>query len=288
MIERKFVKQEITKFQVEKYVESVIGKRAISKIRILKIPLGERITIYTAFPGLVVGKKGAKISELTEGLKKKYGLENPQIEIEEIKDPNLDAKVIAEMVAASLERFGINKFKQICHKAMTDVMNSGARGVEMLIGGKVPGERARSWRFYSGYLKKCGEISIRGVDTAYSESQTKTGTTGVVVKIMPPWTKLPDDITINKEIVMEEVKVIPEEPKKGKNKSKQPFSTSSKKVDQKESGEKKPREKKKKEEVKQEQPTENNPKPAQQSKSVSEANQNNDQNIAHVHDEEAK
>ena len=101
---------------------------------------------------------------------------------------------VAESIANSLERFGTARFKGIGHKAMTDIMNAGARGVEILISGKVPSSRAKTWRFYLGYLKKSGDVAVSGVDNAYASAKLKTGIVGVQVKIMPSSTKLPDDV----------------------------------------------------------------------------------------------
>ena len=89
---------------------------------------------------------------------------------------------------------------------MTEVMRSGALGIEIVISGKVPSSRAKSWRFYSGYLKKCGDIA-RGVKQSNVQAQLKTGIIGVKVKIMPPDIKLPDDIELidEKETKIEEI-----------------------------------------------------------------------------------
>ena len=74
-------------------------------------------------------------------------------------------------------------------------MNAGARGVEILISGKVPSSRAKTWRFYMGYLKKSGDVAVSGVHTAYAQAKLKTGIVGVQVRIMPSTTALPDDVT---------------------------------------------------------------------------------------------
>ena len=98
---------------------------------------------------------------------------------------------------------------------MTDVMNAGGLGIEIVISGKVPSARAKSWRFYQGYLKKCGDIAM-SVSKADLQAHLKTGVIGVKVSIMPPDLKLPDDIRIvdNAEIKMEEIKS--EQPKEDK------------------------------------------------------------------------
>ena len=81
----------------------------------------------------------------------------------EVEQVNLDANIVAERIASTLERFGAGRFKGIGHKVMEDVMNAGALGIEVLISGKVPSTRAKRWRFYTGYLKKCGDTAISGV-----------------------------------------------------------------------------------------------------------------------------
>jgi len=90
-------------------------------------------------------------------------------------------------------------------------MNAGALGVEILISGKIPSTRAKSWRFYQGYLKKSGDVAFIGVRKAYAAAQLKSGTIGVQVSIMPPTTKLPDHIQFIEEAKVEEVKAAKEE-----------------------------------------------------------------------------
>ncbi|MBD3361951.1 30S ribosomal protein S3, partial [Candidatus Woesearchaeota archaeon] len=133
--------------------------------------------------------------------------ENPQIEISEVENPNLDAQIVAERIASTLERFGLQKFKGIGHKTLNDVMNSGAMGIEIVISGKIPSSRAKSWRFYRGYLKKSGDIALSDVRTAHATALIKTGSVGIKVSIMPGDIKLPDNIKISKEIITEEGEV---------------------------------------------------------------------------------
>lgn len=194
MIERKFVAENLKEFQIEEHLRSILGKAGLSYIKLQRTPVGEKIIICSSRPGLVVGKSGSNITKLTQELKSKFNLENPQIELIEADQPWTDASIVAESIANSLERFGTNRFKGIGHKAMTDVMNSGARGVEILISGKVPSSRAKTWRFYMGYIKKSGDVAVSGIKTAYTVAKLKTGIIGIQVRIMPGYTKLPDDI----------------------------------------------------------------------------------------------
>lgn len=203
MNQRKIVSQKISEFEIQEFVASQLTGVGLSTTQLVPTPLGEKIVINASRPGLVVGRKGQSIKKLTTLLKKKFKLENPQIEINEVENINLDPQIVAERIANSLERFGLSRFKGVGHKTMSDVMDSGALGIEIIISGKVPSSRAKRWRFYQGYLKKCGQIAIDGVLKAYRVAQIKTGTVGIVVKIMPPDIHLPDSIKLEKEIVEE-------------------------------------------------------------------------------------
>jgi len=203
MIERKFVAQKIKEFQIQEFIEQNLKKVGHSHTKLVKTPLGEKIVIFASRPGLVVGRKGENIKKLTKVLKRKFNLENPQIEISEVENPNLDAQIVAEKIANSLERFGTQKFKGVGHKTMADVMGAGAMGIEIIISGKIPGARAKSWRFYQGYLKKCGNASLQ-VRKAIVQAQLKTGIVGVKVSIMPGDIILPDKFEVLKGVKEEE------------------------------------------------------------------------------------
>lgn len=209
MIERDFINQKTKEYYIKKFVKEKLNNVGISNIKLKKIPLGEKIIVFTNKPSLVVGSKGGNIKDLTRALKTEFKLENPQIEIGEVKDMFLDAQLVAEKVASSLERFGSARFKGVGHKIMTNVMNSGAYGVEIIISGKIPSARAKSWRFYMGYLKKCGDISVSGVRRAQASALLKSGIIGIKVAIMPPDVILPDRIEVLSEAV-QVVEAVPE------------------------------------------------------------------------------
>lgn len=199
MIERQFVTQKMKEFQIQEFITTSLKNIGHSHTKVQRTPLGEKIVIYASRPGLIVGRKGQNIKKLTLQLKKKFDLENPQIEIAEVESVFLDAQIVAEMIANSMERFGSQRFKGIGHKLMMDAMGAGALGIEILISGKLPSARAKSWRFYQGYLKKCGDIAIEGVRHATAAAQLKSGTIGIQVRIMPPTVKLPDDIELRSD-----------------------------------------------------------------------------------------
>jgi len=236
MIERKFVTEKIKEFRIQEYVRGSLKNAGLSHIKVQKTPLGEKIIVYTSRPGLVVGRKGQNIKQLTKVLKKEFELENPQIEISEVENIGLNASIMAENIATYLEKFGTKNFKGIGHKIMTRVMDSGALGVEIILSGKIPSSRAKSWRFYSGYLRKCGDVSIEGVHRAYAVAQLKSGIVGIKLAIMPPDIKLPDSIQLleEKEEVIEEVK---EDAQEGEEQKKETKKKSEKKKEAKKESE---------------------------------------------------
>jgi small subunit ribosomal protein S3 len=200
MIERQIVDASVKELKVQEYVTKALKNLGQSHIKLQKTPLGEKIIVHASRPGLIVGRKGQNIKKLTEELKEKFNLENPQLEINEVTAPDLDAQIVAERIAGSLEKFGTQRFKGIGHKIMSDVMNAGALGIEILISGKIPSARAKRWRFYSGYLKKCGDVAITGVRKAYAVAQLKTGSVGIQVRIMSSDIKLPDKVLLKEEM----------------------------------------------------------------------------------------
>ncbi|MFH1638280.1 MAG: 30S ribosomal protein S3 [Candidatus Woesearchaeota archaeon] len=223
MIERKFVAEKLKELQIQKFMAKQIGKGKYSYFEIKKTPLGEKVIIYTSRPGLVVGKKGENINLLTHALKNRFNLENPQIEVTEVANADMDAQTLAENIVSIMERFGPKRFKSLGYKTLQRIMDAGAMGAEIIIGGRgVPSSRARSWRFYAGYLKKSGDIAESEVLKGQCVANLKSGSVGVKVQVMLPNTPLPDYIKIkdpeSKEIKVEEVvekeETPEEEPKK--------------------------------------------------------------------------
>ncbi len=217
MDERKTVKFKKDEFAVKEFIKKFAGKGKLSKVRIEYTPVGEKIIISTHKPGLIIGKGGEKIMELTGILKKQFKLENPHVEIDEIAHPEFDAQVVADEIALSLEKFGPLKFKIVAYKALEKIMKSGALGAEITLSGKLPSARAKTWRFAKGLLKKTGE-SANVVDRAQSRAETKPGTVGIKTAILSPYAILKDKIEINDEIInklkLQEKDFTPEKTKK--------------------------------------------------------------------------
>ena len=199
MDEKKFVEFKKKEHAMKQYVWNAMGKGKVSAINVEYTPVGEKIIVSTDKPGLIIGSRGERIDQLTRILKQKFGLENPNVEINEIRNPNFDAQLVADRIALELEKLGNLKFKTIAYKELTKIMKSGALGVEINMSGKLPSERAKSWRFAAGYLKKVGD-SAKVVSKAQSIALTKLGISGIKVGILPPDAKIHDKVEITEEL----------------------------------------------------------------------------------------
>lgn len=218
MEEKKFVAFKKEEFGVKEYIKESLGKGKISNVSIEYTPVGEKIVVATSTPGYVIGRKGEKIDELTTVLKKRFKLDNPHIEIKEITNPNLDAQLVADEVALLLEREGPQKFKVVAYRALEAIMRAGALGGEIVLSGKLPAERARSWRFSQGFLKKTGEPA-KLVNRAMAQSKTVPGIVGVKVSILPADVIMTDIIKIDQSVLDKimlplEEEIVEEKPKK--------------------------------------------------------------------------
>ncbi len=227
MEEKKIINFKKEEFSIREYIKNSLGKGKVSRVKIEYTPVGEKIIVSTHKPGLVIGRGGEKIEKLTRTLKKNFTLENPHVEIDEIHIPEFDAQIMADEIALSLERFGPLRFKVIAYRTLERIIKAGALGVEIRLSGKLPGARARTWRFAQGYLKKTGD-SAKVVDRAQSTAQTKPGTVGVKVSILSPDAQLKDRVKINEKI-LEEIKSNKESLKEEKHKKKSLKKTKKKK-----------------------------------------------------------
>jgi len=200
MEEKKFVGVRKDEYNIKQFVKRMFGKGKVSSIKIEYTPVGEKIIVATHKPGWIIGKRGEKINELTEVLKKRFKMENPHVDIEEIMHPEFDAQLVADDIALTLERFGAMKYKASAYRALGRIKNGGALGAELVLSGKLPSDRARVWRFAFGYLKKTGDASNL-VDRAESVAETKQGIVGIKVAILSPGVKMPDQITVDEELL---------------------------------------------------------------------------------------
>lgn len=177
-----FVNYAMRKIQIERFIRKYFPSESYSSIELERTPLGVKIVIYTDRPGRIIGAGGGKINEMTDSLKTRFKLDNPQVDVKSIEKPDLDAKIVAKRITSALER-GFN-YKKIGNVMLKRVMSAGAVGSEIIIAGKLGGSKGRTGKFSDGYLKHCGQPAKELVDYGFEEANTKPGKIGVKVKIM--------------------------------------------------------------------------------------------------------
>jgi small subunit ribosomal protein S3 len=156
--------------------------------------MGIQITVYAEKPGMVIGKGGKLIRKLTRDLDRNFRLDNPQIDVQDVGKAELNAQVVANRLASSLERGWY--FRKAGQTTLRRVMDSGALGCEIILSGKLTGPRSRVEKFLSGYVKHSGKPSQEIVDHGYAVAVKKLGTIGCQVRIVPPDAVPPDRFEI--------------------------------------------------------------------------------------------
>ncbi len=193
MDEKKFVRENIKRLLVKEFLMRETQDAKFGGIDIVRTPLGTRVILEVERPGLVIGRKGVKIRELTRVLEEKFGLENPQIEVRQCETPALNAQIMAEKLASAIERGW--HFRRAGHSTIRRIMEAGAKGALVIISGKLTGDRARTEKFKAGAIVYNGKPSEL-VRVGYAVAKTKPGVIGITVKILPGDVKLPDEINI--------------------------------------------------------------------------------------------
>ena len=201
--ERKFIKEKVKRMLVKEFIMKEIEGAGFGGLDIQRTPMGTRLSMLVERPGLVIGRGGANINKLSKELVEKFELDNPQIEIQEVgSNAALNAQIMAEKLAEALERGW--HFRRAGHATVKRIMDAGAKGCQVIISGKLTGERHRTEKFTEGHIKYCGEIVKEVMDEGYAVAKLKPGILGVKVRIMKPDAKLPDEIHIK---TIEETKV---------------------------------------------------------------------------------
>jgi len=180
---------------IKEFLIKKIEGAGFGGMSIQRTPMGTRINIIVERPGMVIGRSGSKIKELTEDIKNNFNVDNPQIEIQEAgSSASLNAKIMAEKLAEALERGW--HFRRAGHSTVRRIMDAGAKGCQIIIAGKLTGARHRTEKFTQGHVKYCGEIAKEVMDEGHAVAKLKAGVLGVKVRIMKPDAKLPDEIKL--------------------------------------------------------------------------------------------
>ncbi len=191
VVERKFIEDLIIKYRISKYLENSLSRAGFSRVEIQKTPVITRITTYVTNPGRVIGRGGETIDALTEDMKRKFNIDNPQISVAEVRNQRLEPRLVARYIANSLER-GMNA-RRLLHSMIKEIMSNGALGAEIVATGKLAakGARGKMIKARLGYLPKAGDVT-KLIDEAKVASYPKYGAIGIQVRIIQPGTVFPD------------------------------------------------------------------------------------------------
>ncbi|MCL7414284.1 MAG: 30S ribosomal protein S3 [ANME-2 cluster archaeon] len=196
-VERKFVQDGLTKAMINEYFTKQLERAGYGGMVMNRTPMGTQITLLAEKPGMVIGKGGKTIQRLTRDMSYLFNVDNPQIEVQEVKIPELNAQMMANRLANALERGWY--FRKAGHNMLRRIMESGALGCQIIISGKLTGPRSRISKMVDGYIKHAGKPAEELVDTGYAMAVKKLGAIGCCVRIVPPGTILPGKFHMLKE-----------------------------------------------------------------------------------------
>jgi small subunit ribosomal protein S3 len=200
--EQQFIEDGLQRTQIDEFFADELGRAGYGGMNVAKTPMGTQIVLKAEKPGMVIGKGGKNIRKLTSTLEERFDLDDPQVDVQEVEEPDLNAQIVADRLANALERGWY--FRKAGHTTIDRIMEAGAKGAEIVLSGKVTGARSRVEKFNRGYIKHNGEPAEEIVDHGQGVAVMKLGTIGVDVKIIPPDAVLPDDFEIYDDIDVSE------------------------------------------------------------------------------------
>ena len=204
--ERKIVAENLRRVLLREYLMKETKRAGFGGLDIQRTPMGTRVTLIAERPGLVIGRKGGAIKSLTDAVARDFSFDNPQIEVQEVEQPALNAQIMAEKLANALERGW--HFRRAGHSTLRRIKESGAKGCLIVIAGKLTGQRHRRVKFKTGHIKYCGEPRNQWMRRGFAAARMKPGIIGVTVEIMDPMARLPDEVVIRTAAVATEPPVV--------------------------------------------------------------------------------
>lgn len=202
------MKNNFRNLELDEFLSETLRDAGYGRVDVQKTPIGTRITLSVTRPGLVIGRKGAGIKDLTTKLEQKFGLSNPQISVTELEAPELNPKIMCNRIAQLIERG--TAFRRAAIWTNNTIMNAGALGVEITVAGKLRSERAHFEKHAAGLVPKSGDVANKVVRHGVTHVLTKMGLMGIQLKIalkneLPKEFEMIDSDTSNKEVEGEKV-----------------------------------------------------------------------------------
>ena len=175
------IKDNYNMMLLKDYLRAKIKDAGFANAEVSKTPTGTRVVLHVTRPGIVIGRKGTGIKELTEKLESDFGLKNPQIAVEEITKPELSPEVMCNRMASHLERG--TAFRRATMWTIQQIMEGGAMGVEITISGKLRGDRSAFEKHRQGILPRAGHHADVIVSEDIAHVETAMGLIGVRIRI---------------------------------------------------------------------------------------------------------
>ena len=163
------------------FLREEIKEAGFHKVEVSKTPSGTKITLYVTRPGIVIGRKGSGIKQLTEKVESDFGFKDPQISVEEIKKAELSPNVMCNRMASHIERG--TAFRRATMWTMNNIMEAGAMGVQITISGKLRGDRSAFEKHVQGILPRAGNYAQNVVSEDIVHVKTKMGLIGIRIRI---------------------------------------------------------------------------------------------------------
>ena len=204
---KNIIKDNYNTMLLKDYLREAIKDAGFSHADISKTPTGTRVALHVTRPGIVIGRKGSGIRELTEKLATDFGLKSPQISVVEIEKPELAPSVMCNRMASHLERG--TAFRRATMWTLKQIMEGGAMGVQITISGKLRGDRSAFEKHIAGILPRAGHHAEVIVDEDIAHVKTAMGLIGIRIRIAIKEKLIPEF-----ELKKEKVKAQKEKPAK--------------------------------------------------------------------------
>jgi small subunit ribosomal protein S3 len=175
------MKNNFRNMELNEYLSSSLTEAGYGGAEVQKTPIGTKITLFVIRPGLVIGRKGSGIRDLTARLEQNFNLENAQVSVTEVTKPELNPHIMANRIAQLIERG--TAFRRASLWTINTIMGAGALGVEITISGKLRGERAHFEKHTAGIIPKSGKVAEEVVRSSTNSLLTKMGLVGIKLKI---------------------------------------------------------------------------------------------------------
>ena len=163
------------------FLREKIKDAGFNGMEISKTPTGTKIVLHVTRPGIVIGRKGTGIKELTEKIQTDFGYKNPQISVEEVQKPELSPSVMCNRMASHIERG--TAFRRATMWTMNQIMEAGAMGVQITISGKLRGDRSAFEKHTQGILPRAGNYAKNIVTEDIVHTKTPMGLIGIKIRI---------------------------------------------------------------------------------------------------------